>query len=80
MNPALGTASRHRGHDSVEDLHLLLAEIQLLARLRNFLLELQKIGVERSVILRALTRETSVSRHDLLTGGSYERLLLAGYI
>ena len=64
---------------SVEDLHLLLAEIQLLARLRNFLLELQKIGVERSVILRALTRETSVSRHDLLTGGSHERLLLAGY-
>lgn len=62
----------------VQDLHLLLTEIELLARLRNFLLELQKVGVERSVILRALTRETSVSRHDLLTGGSHERLLLTG--
>jgi hypothetical protein len=63
----------------VQDLHFLLAEIKLLARLRYFLLELHKVGVERPVILGALTRETSVSRHDLLTGGSHKRLLLASY-
>ena len=63
---------KHRLSFTVQDLYFLLAEVEFFARFCDILFKFLQISVERSVILGASARETSVPRHDLLARGAHQ--------